>query len=245
MHSSRILQSRVLQWIYGLSVSTIAWLIASPALAQSAESSPALNPTDLLRHTLQWIEGLGLAGSAAFIALYIVAAVAFLPGSILTLGAGAVFGVWLGAIYVFIGATLGAIAAFLVGRYLARGWVSKTIEGKPNFAAIDRAVANEGFKIVLLTRLSPLFPFNLLNYAFGITGVSLKAYALGSIGMLPAIVLYAYVGSLAGDLARIGSEPTDPAMQWAVRLVGLMATVAVTIYVTRMAQKALAEKVDA
>ncbi|CAA9390915.1 DedA family protein, putative [uncultured Leptolyngbya sp.] len=245
MHSSRILQSRVFQWIYGLSVSTIAWLITSPALAQGAGSTPAFHPIDLLRHTLQWIESLGLAGGVAFIALYIVAAVAFLPGSILTLGAGAVFGVWLGVIYVFVGATLGSIAAFLVGRYLARGWISKKIEKNPNFAAIDQAVANEGFKIVLLTRLSPLFPFNLLNYAFGITGVSLKAYALGSIGMLPAIVLYVYIGSLAGDLARIGTEPTEPAMQWAMRLIGLMATVAVTVYVTRVAQKALAEKVDA
>jgi len=243
MPSSRILQSRVVKWIYGLSVSTIAWLIASPALAQSVGSASAFNPTELLRHILQWVEGLGLAGGVAFIALYIVAAVAFLPGSILTLGAGAVFGVGLGAIYVFIGATLGAIAAFLVGRYLARGWVSKTIAGKPNFAAIDQAVANEGFKIVLLTRLSPLFPFNLLNYAFGITGVSLNAYALGSIGMLPAIVLYVYIGSLAGDLARIGTEPTHPAIPWAIRLIGLMATVAVTVYVTRLAQKALAEKV--
>ena len=243
MPSSRILQSRVVKWIYGLSVATITCLIASPALAQSAGSAPAFSPPDLLRQTLQWIEGLGLMGGVAFIALYIVAAVAFLPGSILTLGAGAVFGVGLGAIYVFIGATLGAIAAFLVGRYLARGWVSKTIAGKPNFAAIDRAVANEGFKIVLLTRLSPLFAFNLLNYAFGITGVSLKAYALGSIGMLPATVLYVYIGFLAGDLARIGTEPTNPAMQWAIRLIGLMATVAVTVYVTRLAQKALAEKV--
>ncbi len=226
-------------------MSTIAWLITSPALAQGAGSTPAFHPIDLLRHTLQWIESLGLAGGVAFIALYIVAAVAFLPGSILTLGAGAVFGVWLGVIYVFVGATLGSIAAFLVGRYLARGWISKKIEKNPNFAAIDQAVANEGFKIVLLTRLSPLFPFNLLNYAFGITGVSLKAYALGSIGMLPAIVLYVYIGSLAGDLARIGTEPTEPAMQWAMRLIGLMATVAVTVYVTRVAQKALAEKVDA
>ena len=226
-------------------MSTIAWLITSPALAQGAGSTPAFHPIDLLRHTLQWIESLGLAGGVAFIALYIVAAVAFLPGSILTLGAGAVFGVWLGVIYVFVGATLGSIAAFLVGRYLARGWISKKIEKNPNFAAIDQAVTNEGFKIVLLTRLSPLFPFNLLNYAFGITGVSLKAYALGSIGMLPAIVLYVYIGSLAGDLARIGTEPTEPAMQWAMRLIGLMATVAVTVYVTRVAQKALAEKVDA
>jgi uncharacterized membrane protein YdjX (TVP38/TMEM64 family) len=245
INPSRILQSRVVKWIYGLSVATIACLIALPALAQSVGSAPAFNPPDLLRHTLQWIESLGLAGGVAFIALYIVAAVAFLPGSILTLGAGAVFGVWLGTMYVFIGATLGAIAAFLVGRHLVRGWISKTIAGKPNFAAIDQAVTKEGFKIVLLTRLSPLFPFNLLNYAFGITGVSLNAYALGSIGMLPAIVLYVYVGSLAGELARIGTEPPAPAMQWAIRVIGLMATVAATVYVTRVAQKALAEKVGA
>ena len=244
INSSRILQSRVVKWIYGLSVGTIAWLIASPALAQSVESAPAFSPPELLRQTLQWIEGLGLVGGVAFIAIYIVAAVAFLPGSILTLGAGAVFGVWLGTIYVFMGATLGAIAAFLVGRYLVRGWISQKIEGKPNFAAIDQAVAKEGFKIVLLTRLSPLFPFNLLNYTFGITGVSLNAYALGSIGMLPAIVLYVYIGSLAGDLARIGTEPTHPAISWAIRLTGLLATVAATVYVTRVAQKALAEKVD-
>ena len=98
INPSRILQSRVVKWIYGLSVATIVWLIASPAFAQSVGSASAFNPPDLLRQTLQWIEGLGLAGGVAFIAIYIVAAVAFLPGSILTLGAGAVFGVWLGTI---------------------------------------------------------------------------------------------------------------------------------------------------
>lgn len=221
-------------------------LVASPALAQSAGGSTGFSPQDLLRNALQWIESLGIVGGIAFIVIYIVATVAFLPGSILTLGAGVVFGVVLGAVYVFIGATLGAIAAFLVGRYLARGWISKKIEGNQKFAAIDKAVAKEGFKIVLLTRLSPVFPFNLLNYAFGITGVSLKDYALGSVGMIPGTVMYVYIGSLAGDLARIGTEsqPTNPTIQWAIRIIGFIATVAVTVYVTRIARQALAEKVS-
>jgi uncharacterized membrane protein YdjX (TVP38/TMEM64 family) len=244
---NRTLQNRMFQRISGLGISAIAcFTVTAPVLAQSASNSTGFNPQDLLRHALQWIESLGIVGGIAFIAIYIAATVAFLPGSILTLGAGVVFGVFLGAVYVFIGATIGAIAAFLVGRYLARGWISKKIVGNQKFAAIDKAVAKEGFKIVLLTRLSPIFPFNLLNYAFGITGVSLKDYALGSIGMIPGTVMYVYIGSLAGDLARIGTEsqPTNPTVQWAIRIIGFIATVAVTLYVTRIAHKALAEAVN-
>jgi len=244
-HRSRIVQHRVFKGLYGLGLGAIAYLlIAAPALAQTTGAS-GINPPELLRNALQWVDGLGVAGGIAFIAIYIVATVAFLPGSILTLGAGVVFGVLQGAVYVFVGATLGAIAAFLVGRYLARGWISKKIDGNQKFAAIDKAVAQEGFKIVLLTRLSPIFPFNLLNYAFGITGVSLKDYALGSIGMIPGTIMYVYIGSLAGDLARIGTEnqPSNPTVQWAIRIIGFIATVAVTIFVTRIARNALAEKV--
>lgn len=236
--------NRMVKQMYWLGLSAIAsLLVASPALAQS---SAGFNPQELLRHALQWVESLGVGGGIAFMGIYIVATVAFLPGSILTLGAGIVFGVGFGSVYVFIGATLGAIAAFLTGRYVARGWISRKIEGNQKFAAIDKAVAKEGFKIVLLTRLSPAFPFNLLNYAFGITGVSLKDYGLGSIGMIPGTVMYVYIGSLAGDLARIGTEsqPTNPTIQWAIRIVGFIATVAVTVYVTRLARKALAEKVS-
>ena len=194
---------------------------------------------------MQWIDSLGSVGAIAFIALYIIATVAFLPGSIVTLGAGVIFGVVWGSLYVFIGATLGATAAFLVGRYLARSWVAQKIEGNKKFAAIDRAVGREGLKIVLLTRLSPIFPFNLLNYAFGITGVSLKDYFIGSVGMIPGTIMYVYIGSLAGSLARIGSEtqPTNTTVQWAIRIIGFIATVAVTIYVTRIAKKALEQEV--
>ncbi|ELS33404.1 MULTISPECIES: TVP38/TMEM64 family protein [Pseudanabaena] len=190
-----------------------------------------------------WIENLGYWGGLAFLFVYIVATIAFIPGSVLTLGGGAIFGVLWGSIYVFIGATLGAIAAFLIGRYFARDWIGKKIEGNQKFMAIDQAVAQSGFKIVLLTRLSPIFPFSLLNYVFGLTNVGLKDYAIASIGMLPATVMYVYIGSLAGDLARIGSDtpPLDPPLQWTMRIVGLVATIAVTIYVTRLANKAIAE----
>jgi uncharacterized membrane protein YdjX (TVP38/TMEM64 family) len=238
---------RVYKWSIWLGMGLIAGLLLdAPAFAQPAASSAGFNPQDLLRTALQWIDGLGLAGGIAFIALYVIATVAFLPGSILTLGAGVVFGVFLGALYVFVGATLGAIAAFLVGRYLARDWITRKIAGNAKFAAIDQAVAQEGFKIVLLTRLSPVFPFNLLNYAFGVTGVALKDYALGSIGMIPGTIMYVYIGSLAGDLARIGTEgqPTNLAVQWAIRIVGFIATVAVTLYVTRIARQALANRVS-
>jgi len=221
-------------------------LATAPVLAQESSNAQGFNPQEILRNALQWIDSLGSVGAIAFITLYIIASIAFLPGSILTLGAGVVFGVILGSLYVFIGATLGATAAFLVGRYLARGWVSQKIEGNNKFRAIDEAVATEGFKIVFLTRLSPVFPFNLLNYAFGVTGVSLKDYFLGCIGMIPGTIMYVYIGSLAGSLARIGTEeqPSNPTVQWAIRIIGFIATVGVTVYVTRLARKALEEKVS-
>ena len=219
-------------------------LITNPALAQeSASNAQGFNPQIWLKNALEWINNQGPVGGIAFMLLYIVAAVAFLPGSILTLGAGVVFGVFLGSLYVFIGATIGAIAAFLVGRYVARGWVAKKIAGNQKFAAVDNAVGREGLKIVLLTRLSPVFPFNLLNYAYGVTGVSLKDYILGTIGILPGTIMYVYIGSLAGNIATIGTgeQPSNPTVVWAIRIIGFIATVAVTLYVTKVARKALEE----
>lgn len=182
-------------------------------------------------------------GPALFILIYIFACVFFIPGSALTLGAGAVFGVIKGSIYVSIGSTLGATAAFLVGRYIARDWIARKIEKNEKFAAIDRAVGAEGWKIVGLTRLSPIFPFSLLNYAFGLTKVSLRDYVLASwIGMMPGTVMYVYLGSLA----RLGVEAQNATTaQTARKIVGLLATVAVTVYVTRIARKALAKRIPA
>ena len=232
-------------FISGVSMGAIA---TDPVFAQDSFNIQNLNnfnPQEFLRQSLKWIENLGYSGGFVFIFVYMIATVAFIPGSILTLGAGVVFGVVWGSLYVFIGATLGAIAAFLIGRYLARDWISQKIAGNQKFAAIDWAMSNDGFKIVLLTRLSPIFPFNFLNYAFGVTGVSLKDYAIASVGMIPGTVMYVYIGSLGGDLARIGSDnqPTSTTIQWIIRIVGFIATVAVTIYATRIASKALDEEV--
>jgi uncharacterized membrane protein YdjX (TVP38/TMEM64 family) len=222
-------------------------LVATPVQAQEVAIQTGFNPQELLRNALQWVNDLGAVAPLVFIIIYIIATVAFLPGSVLTLGAGVLFGVIKGSVYVFIGATLGATLAFLVGRYLARSWISKKIEGNQKFKAIDQAVGREGLKIVLLTRLSPIFPFNLLNYGLGVTGVSLKDYVLGSVGMIPGTIMYVYIGSLAGSIATIGSgsQPdANPIAQWTIRIIGFIATVAITLYVTKIARKALDESID-
>lgn len=204
---------------------------------------------EIVNDALTWIAQLGPWGAIAFILIYNLTTVLFIPGSLLTLGGGVIFGVFWGSLYVFIAATMGASFAFLIGRYLTRDWVAKKIADRPQFQAIDNAVAKEGFKIVLLTRLSPVFPFNLLNYAFGITKVSLKDYILGSIGMIPGTIMYVYIGSLASDIAMIGAGnvPTNAQAEtakWTIRIVGFIATVAVTIYITHIAKKALQESVN-
>jgi len=196
---------------------------------------------DWLKAALDWIGRLGGWGPVIFIGLYVVATVLFIPGSVLTLGAGAVFGVALGSVCVSISATLGATAAFLVGRYLARDVIARKIEKNEKFATIDRAVADEGWKIVLLTRLSPVFPFTLLNYAFGLTRVKLSHYVLASwLGMIPGTVMYVYLGSLVSVGAGHRQRSTG---EWVLYGVGLLATVTVTVFVTRLARRALAKKI--
>jgi uncharacterized membrane protein YdjX (TVP38/TMEM64 family) len=189
-----------------------------------------------------WVAGLGAWGPLAFIAGYALAVVAFVPGSLLTLAGGAVFGLARGTVYVFVAASLGATLAFLVARHGARPWVEKRVAADPRFAAIDRAIAAQGGRIAFLLRLSPLFPFNLLNYALGLTRVRLRDYVLACAGMLPGTLLYVYYGSLAGELAQAagGARTRSPA-EWALLAVGLVATVVVTRIVTRIATRALRE----
>ena len=197
-----------------------------------------------LRELLGWIASLGAIAPLVFILAYIVACVLFIPGSIVTLAAGVLFGLVWGSIYVSIGATAGATLAFLIGRYLARDLVEAKLAGNFTFKEIDNAVGREGWKIVVLTRLSPIFPFNLLNYAYGLTRVSLRDYVTASwIGMLPGILLFTYIGSLLGNLTRLGDTPTvRPAGFWILNIVGLAATVAVVLYVARIARQALSRK---
>lgn len=194
--------------------------------------------------TIDRVDALGFPGYIAFVALYIVACVLLVPGSALTLSAGAIYGFFEGLVLASISSTLGATAAFLVGRYVARDWVARRIARNPRFKRIDEAVAREGWKIIVLTRLSPVIPFNLLNYAYGVTSVRLPQYVLASwVGMLPGAIVVVYLGSLAGDLAALDTDAPSGTGSLIMQAVGLVATVAVTVYITRISQRALREQV--
>ncbi|KAF0124823.1 MAG: SNARE associated Golgi family protein [Elusimicrobia bacterium] len=215
-------------------------LLAAALIAAAVMLARHFELQALLRAALDRLAALGPAGAAAFVLLYIAAAALLVPGSALTLGAGAIYGVVWGSLIVSLASTLGAAAAFLIGRHLARGWVEKKVAGSPAFAAIAAAVAEGGWRIVGLTRLSPVFPYTLLNYAYGLTKVPFKEYLLASwIGMMPGTVMYVYLGALAGELARSGSGGGRSPAEWALYAGGLAATVIVTVYVTRLARRKL------
>lgn len=191
---------------------------------------------------VEWIRGAGAAGIIVYAVAYAGAALLLLPGSVLTLGAGFAYGPVWGTIIVSPVSVVASTLPFLLGRSVAREWVSRKVANHPRFAAVDQAVGVSGFKIVFLLRLSPIFPFNLLNYALGVTRVRLRDYVLASwLGMLPGTLLYVYVGSLvtsAGELLS-GERPSAGASGRILYWGGLVATVIVTTLVTRIARKAL------
>lgn len=194
-----------------------------------------------------WVDGLGAWGPFGFVLVYAVAVVALVPGAILTLAGGAIFGLFWGTVYVFIAAVIGSSGAFLVARYLARGAVESRLGRSERFATLDRSIGEQGLKIVFLLRLSPVFPFSFMNYAIGITRISFRDYLLASVGMLPGTVLYVYYGKLVGDVAALagGAAPERDAGYYAILAIGLAATVAVTALVTRIARRALEEAAPA
>ncbi|MBM5828331.1 MAG: TVP38/TMEM64 family protein [Cyanobacteria bacterium M_surface_7_m2_040] len=186
-------------------------------------------------------------GAVAFVPLYALWVTLLLPGVWASMLAGALYGTLWGSVIVFVGACLGAEAAFLLGRHWLRDWARRRLAAAPKLQAIERAVSREGLRLVLLTRLSPAFPFSLLNLAYGLSEVSLRDYTLGLIGILPGTILFCGLGALAGDVARFGSVLSGQADAgtWALRLVGLAATLAVVWIVGRAAQRALAAEAEA
>ena len=229
----------------GLVVGLAAALIGSTIVLYVPEYRSAFNTR--LGEFLEAVRKLDGWGPVIIGAAYIPACLLFIPGSPLTLFGGFAFGGTFRGLAVVtacisLGSTLGASAAFLVGRTAARQWIEKKIAGNERFRALDAAVGSQGFKVVLLTRLSPVFPFNLLNYAFGLTRVSFRDYVLASwIGMLPGTIMYVYLGSTAGQLADVlaGTITKSPAQQM-LFYAGLAATVVVTIFITRVSRRALA-----
>jgi uncharacterized membrane protein YdjX (TVP38/TMEM64 family) len=210
--------------------------LALALLIVAGRSLAGLLPAVTLR-----VQSLGALAPIAFILVYAVAEIAFVPGSLLTLAAGALFGLVWGTAFAMAGATLGAVAAFLVARYALRRSVERRIQASPRFKALDAALEREGRKIVFLVRLTPLLPFNALNYALGVTRVRFADYLIGSIGMLPGTLLYAYYGHVVGDVARLaaGAAPPRGIEHYLLLGAGLLATIAVTVILTRAARRTL------
>jgi uncharacterized membrane protein YdjX (TVP38/TMEM64 family) len=185
----------------------------------------------------QW----GLVAPVAFMLLYAVSVVALVPASVMTMAGGAVFGLMRGVAFSFGGALLGSTVAFLLGRYVARRVIERKLATMPRFAAIDRAVSAQGRRIVFLLRLSPIVPFNFLNYALGVTRISIKDFAIASAGMLPGAVMYTYAGKVTGEALALAGQAELPknASYYAILVAGLAATLAATTVITRTARRAL------
>lgn len=198
-------------------------------------------PTErLLELAENRIDSLGAWGPLALGVIYVVAVLLFIPGSILTLVAGAVYGLMLGTVIVSLASTTAAALAFLIARYVARDKVRRRIEQSPKLAAVDEAIGEQGWKIVALLRLSPGVPFSLQNYFYGVTAIRFWPCVVASwVAMLPGTFLYVYLGTL-GKTAAAGDETS--AAEWAARGVGLVAIVAVTVYLAKLARHAMATR---
>ena len=220
-------------WLIGLLVSVIALFLAMRFLPVQ----------QWLKSFNDWVGQMGVAGVFIFIGVYALATVLLAPGSILTIGAGFAFGLWKGFLAVSAGATLGASLAFLIGRFIARDKVEAIARRNETFREIDNAIGEKGAKLIFLLRLSPVIPFNLSNYFYGLTAVRFWPYALASwIGMMPGAFLYVYIGTAGRDavLAAAGGEAIKRGWQyWTFTGVGLAATIIVTIWVTKIARSVL------
>ncbi len=202
----------------------------------------ALDPSGLSVDWHRWLPVLqSPLGAVAFVPLYALWVTLLLPGVWASMLAGALYGPWWGSVVVFIGACLGAQAAFLLGRTCLREWARRRLSAVPKLQAVEQAVSREGLKLVLLTRLSPAFPFSLLNFAYGLSEVSWRDYSIGLVAILPGTVLFCSLGALAGDVARFREVLAGQADAgtWALRIVGLLATVASVWLVGRAAKRAL------
>lgn len=223
--------------------SVVKWLRGAIVVLLLGSLCIGLLLTDLERHIsslVEWTRGTGVVGVLGFAAAYVGATMLLLPGSVLTLAAGFAYGPSWGLLVVSPVSVVAATAAFLVGRFALRRWVERRFADHPRLDAIDRAIEHGGFKIVFLLRLSPVIPFNVLNYALALTRVRPRDYVLASfLGMLPGTLLYVYLGSLVSNASELFSQRPVSTLEQAFYFGGLLATIAVTWYVTRLAQRRL------
>lgn len=216
-----------------LNVRVVLAVVGAIALVALARTLPV---GEWLAAFQSWAQSQGVFGMAVFALVYAAAVVAFVPASILTLGAGAVYGLWPGALVVLAGASLGAVLSFLLARTTFRARVESWAAENPRFRALDDAVAREGGRIVFLVRLSPIFPFTYVNYLFGLTGVGALPYSVATVvGMIPGTIAYVYLGSAAATAASGTASATRNALQ----VVGAVAAVLVTVWAARLAKRAI------
>jgi uncharacterized membrane protein YdjX (TVP38/TMEM64 family) len=219
------------------------WIVLALLLVAFSLATAFLPVKDWVQAFSDWVRTLGAVGAIVFIAVYAIATVLFLPGWIFTVAAGLVYGITGGTVVALSGAILGSTLAFLCGRYLVRRRVEAATKGNEKFEVIDRAIGAQGWKIVGLLRLSPIVPFNVSNYFYGITAVKFWPYVFASaIGMLPGTLLYTYLG--AAGKAGLGAEGGQSPLKWVFLGVGLLATIVVTIIIGRTARNAF-KKIDA
>ncbi|MEM7565648.1 MAG: TVP38/TMEM64 family protein [Pseudomonadota bacterium] len=215
----------------------MTWALVAAGLGALIAAWTLLPVSEWIAAFRDWVAAQGPLGWIIFIAVYAVSVLALLPGSLLTLAAGLAWGLW-GFPIVIAGATLGAGISFIAARYFAQGTVQQMIAKRPTLAAVDKAVEQEGWKIVGLMRLSPAFPFALQNWFFGTTSVAFWPYLAATfVGIMPGTLLYVWIGSLG---AEAGSDSATTA-KYVVFGIGILATLAVTVYVTKLARKKLAE----
>lgn len=215
------------------------WIVVALILIGLSVLAAVLPVKDWLRQFIGWVQQLGPVGVIVFIVGYALATVLFLPGWIFTVSAGLIYGIVGGTLVALAGAILGSSLAFLVARYLLRQNIEEMTRKNPRFRAIDEAIGKNGWKIVGLLRLSPLIPFNLSNYFYGITSISFASYvAVSAIGMIPGTLMYAYLGAIGQASVSGGTSQRSP-LQYLLLGIGLVATIAVTILVSRIAKNAL------
>lgn len=189
-----------------------------------------------------WVTGLGPAGIALYIAVYVLVAVLLLPAWLMTIGAGFLFGLVPGLTIVMAGSTAGCAASFLIARNLAREHIVRKAAGNAKFAALDREIGKKGWKIVFLLRLSAVVPYVWSNYVYGLTSIRFWPYIAASFfGMLPLNFLYTSLGVAARKAGGIGDTPPPGPWGIAIFVVGALLTAGVTIWVARMTRQALAD----
>lgn len=201
---------------------------------------------EILHPLALWFRGLGAAAPAAFVGVYVLLTVALVPNSFLTIASGALFGLFWGTVYSFGASVLGAGAAFLVSRHVVRNRIARRLVADPRFQRIDRAICRDGLRVMLLIRLSPVFPYSLLNYLLGLSRVRLRDYMLGSISMLPGTALYVYPGMVAGQVVALGAGRVPPrdAGYYATMIAGLVVTALAVVLLTRVARRALRDEAE-